>query len=116
MLRWGKPEDRNELFANLAEAAERLESGTIYEFMGLHSQAGKTKAARDATPWFTKAATAYRTPADQLRITLARADVLRRDGDRQAAIKVLRDAAEQFGKLPESEAARVLLKQLRELP
>lgn len=116
MLRWGKPEDRRELFQNLSEAAQRLESGTIYEFMGLHAQAGKPKAARDATPWLTKAAAAYRTPADQLRITLARADVLRRDGDRQAAIKVLRDAAEQFGKLPESEAARALLKQLRELP
>ena len=116
LQRWGGVTDREARFENLKKAAENLKSGTIYEYLALHAQAGEVNAARAAGPWLDLAARTYAAPADRLRVELERADALRRDGDKRAAMKVLQTAAETHAKLPEAEAAQAFLKQIREQP
>jgi len=115
--RWSAAGDRDALIKNLQEAGSSLKSGSIYEFLAERAQTGKPgAAAREAAPWLKLAETAYKDPADQLRIALTRAGTLRRDGDPKAAARVLEEAATKFARIPESEAARIYLKQLREQP
>jgi hypothetical protein len=115
--RWSAAGDRDALTKNLQEAGSSLKSGSIYEYLAARAQTGKQgAAAREAAPWLKLAEGAYKDPADQLRIALTRASTLRRDGDTKAAAKVLEEAATKFARIPESEAARAYLKQLREQP
>jgi TolA-binding protein len=87
-----------------------LKSGNIYEFLALHAQAGEGNAAKKAAPYFEKALAAFKNPPDKIRIMLLTADALRRSGNNGNAVKMLEQIITTWPKLPETDAARELLK------
>lgn len=106
MQRWGTEEAA--LMENLGNAAAKLKSGRIYEFMALHAQAGEGDAAKRSAPHFENALKAYTEPADKIRILLLTADALRRSDEKKAAVKLLNKAAETYPKAPETEAVKAM--------
>lgn len=114
MRRWGGAGPANaELMKNLGDAAARLKSGTIYEFMGLHAQANSEKPDKDAEKWLALAEKNYSAAADRLRVGMERADAQRRAGNRRAAVKTLENLVKAYGQAPEAQAAREWLQQLK---
>lgn len=117
MERWGKGGPANDaLMKNLKAAGQALNSGTIFEFMALHSQAGTDAPELAASEWFKLAGQAYTSTPDKIRILLEQADARRREGSSRKAAKMLSDIVAAYPAAPETEAARLLLQQLRPAP
>ncbi|MES2706810.1 MAG: TIGR03790 family protein [Verrucomicrobiota bacterium] len=117
MERWRDQGPANDaLMKNLKTAGQSLKSGTIYEFMALHSQAGAKLPELAANEWFKLALQTYTSAPDKIRIRLEQADAYRREGSPKKAVKVLNDIISDFPAAPETEAARMQLQQLRPAP
>ena len=101
-----------ELTDNLWDAAKKLKSGVIYEFLGLHSQAGSAVPDRDSAAWFSSAEKTYTDPADKIRVRLEEADARRRAGKTKDAKKTLESIAGDFPQAPAVKAAAAWLNQL----
>ena len=113
MKMWGKPEQKEDRMKNLERAASGLKSAAVYEFMGLHAQAGDVKAYKAAQPWLELAAQHAKDKTDAALIVFLKADALRRDGDEGAAKKLLTAYAEANPAAPEAIAARALVQQIK---
>ncbi len=113
MQRWGKPEQEDELESNLKKAAESLKSPVIYEFMGLHAQAGGGEKWIAAEKWLNLAAKNTTTTEGLIRLQFLMAEAHRRDGDKKQALKLLNSVVEKYPSAPEAAAARVLIPQVR---
>lgn len=116
MQRWPEEKDRKELIENLAKAAESMKSGTIYEFLGLHAQAGTSGSSKAADPWLTRAEKTFPDNPDKVRVLLEKADALRREGNTSAAAKVLQDITKRYPGELATDAARAWLEQLQAKP
>lgn len=117
LARWGKEGPANEaLMKNLKLAGTSLKSGTIFEFMALHSQAGTDTPELEANEWFKLALQNYSAVPDKIRILLQQADARRREGTNKPAIKLLDKIIADYPTAPETEAARAWLQQLRPTP
>jgi uncharacterized protein (TIGR03790 family) len=117
MARWGKEGPANEtLMKNLKTAGTTLKSGSIFEFMALHSQAGSETPELEADQWFKLAIQNYSAVPDKIRIYLEQADAWHREGKPKSAAKVLEKIIADYPSAPETEAARLRLQQLRPAP
>lgn len=117
LARWGKDGPANEeLMKNLKRAGQSLKSGPIFEFMALHSQAGTDTPELEANEWFKLALANYSAVPDKIRILLQQADARRREGTNKPAIKILEKVIEDYPGVPETEAARAWLQQLKPAP
>ena len=117
LARWGKEGPANEtLMKNLKTAGTTLKSGTIFEFMALHSQAGSQTPQLEADQWFKLALQNYSAVPDKIRIRLEEADAWHREGKAKIAAKTLEKIISDYPSAPESEAARIRLQQLRPAP
>jgi uncharacterized protein (TIGR03790 family) len=113
MQRWGKPEQIEELNANLARAAEKLKSSDIYEFLALHAQAGEGSSWVKSEKWFKLAEKTATATDDRIRLPFLMADAYRRDGFPKQAVKLLNGVIEKFPKAPETAAAKALVEQIK---
>lgn len=113
MQRWGKPEQTDELNANLTRAAESLKSETILEFLALHAQAGEGKSWPKAEKWFQQAEALATAPEDKLRLQFLMADAHRRDGNNKQAAKLLNAVIEKNPAAPEAAAAKAWVQQMK---
>ena len=113
MQTWGKPEQKEDLMKNLERAAANLKSAAVYQFMGLHAQAFDTKTFKAAKPWLDLAEPMTKDATDKALVVFLKADALRRDGDLEAAAKLLGAFAENSPAAPESVAARALMQQIK---
>lgn len=117
MERWGKGGPANDtLMKNLKTAGTSLHSGTIFEFMALHSQAGSQAPELAANEWFKLALPAYSSTPDKIRILLEQADARRREGAARKAAKLLENIISDYPSAPETDAARQWLGKLRPAP
>jgi len=115
--RWGKEGPANEeLMKNLKTAGTTLKSGTIFEYMALHSQAGTDTPELEANEWFKLALQTYASVPDKIRILLEQADARRREGTSKPAVKILEKIIADYPAAPATEAARAWLQQLRPAP
>ena len=106
-IRWGKPEQLDELVTNLERAADNLKSGTLYEAAALRAvplEGGARTAAN-----LERAFRTYTDKSDQLRIRLHSVDFLRSAGQTQDALNLLRQLRAQFSDIPEVNAIDSLI-------
>jgi hypothetical protein len=117
LQRWGKDGPANDaLMKNLKLAGQSLKSGTVFEFMALHSQAGTDTPELAANEWFKLASQTYTAAPDKIRILMEQADARRREGSTKKAVKILNDILTTWPGVPEAEAARAWLQQLSPAP
>ncbi|MCW1923348.1 TIGR03790 family protein [Luteolibacter arcticus] len=100
-MRW--KEDPKQMEAMLREAADRLKSGVLLEYIGLSLAARKEDEAAAAE--FRKAKLYYTIKPDRLRMDMHLAAMERERGKKDEAIKLLRGARTLNADIPESLAA-----------
>lgn len=94
--------DAAERQKELLKAADRMKSGTIYEFYGYRSlELGNMEPAIES---FKKAGLLFTEPADKLRQALNLVEVERRRNDKAAALTLLKQAKTAFKEIPEAKA------------
>ena len=96
------PHDDTERREQLTKAVDRTQSATIAEALALeYLEAGDTANTRQ---WLTRANELGKSPTRRIRLAMHRAAIHRHNGDKGAALDVLRHAAERFADHPETKA------------
>jgi len=105
VIQW--PTDRETRITKLRTAAARLNSGRIYEAIGLAHLARNQRDA--AAAFFSSASKVYLAGSDKLRQELHLIDMARQAGRKQDAINRLRAIDADYAATPESKAITGLL-------
>ena len=100
-------DDPETLVAKLRTAANKMNSGIIFEALGLLAR--ENGQEEQAAAFFTSASDKYHSEVDRLRQTLNIVDIYRTAGNKDAAILLLREAEPRFAKIPEGKAVTALL-------
>lgn len=95
------------LVAKLRTAANKMNSGIIFEALGLLAR--ENDQDEQAAAFFTSASDKYHNEVDRLRQTLHLVDIQRAAGNKDAATLLLREAEPRFAKFPEGKALTALL-------
>ncbi len=114
--RFGNAEDKSALLAEVEKAATARKSGTLWEALGILCQTYAPDDIKRAAVNFEKAAKAYKSSADKIRVYLQVPDLQRRHNLMEGAIADLKRIISEFPKEPEAEAARQWLKTLQPPP
>ena len=96
------PHDDTERRDQLAKAVDRTRSPTLAEALALeYLEAGDTANTRQ---WLTRANELGKSPARHIRLALHRAAIQRHAGEKEAALDILRHAANRYAEQPETKA------------
>lgn len=104
-MRWG--DEPETLVTKVRSAAARMNSGRLYEALGL--RALREKEPQLAAAFFNSASRVYLRDSDKLRQTLHLVSLDRQAGRKPEAIKRLRKAKIDFADIPEAKAITALL-------
>ncbi|MDP0492656.1 MAG: TIGR03790 family protein [Verrucomicrobiota bacterium JB023] len=97
---WGR--DDAKLMTKVRTAAAKMNSGKLYEALGLRLlQEGRTE---QALAFFDSAERIYPRDADKLRQTLHRIEIYRHRHDKDKALELIREGQQRFADLPEAKA------------
>jgi len=108
--RWGKGRSLpdKELILKLEMASAKIPRPELIEHLGLTAM--ELGNHREARTHFRRARSKYAEPEDQLRMSLHLADLAWQQNDKLDAMKIWREAADEYGRLPESRAAVEFMK------
>lgn len=106
--RWGQGKDLPEgnLFYRLELASARWSRGEFLEHLALGLE--DLGDYFETEIQFMRAKTAYESPVDKLRMDLHLAELKLKQGDKLAALRLLRGAVEEYAGLPEVDAVQFL--------
>lgn len=105
LQRWGQDPDR--LAENFVRAGQNLDTGYFEETLALLARQRRDYPA--AARYLEEAEKGWRQPKDQLRARLLAADLFRETGNTDKAVALLREASQDFAKIPEGRSITALL-------